>query len=138
MPTSIREQLLAAISTAVGGVYDLPIPADESELPWVSVKDIQEEASDDDYGHTTIVLEVVIGKGAAAVSRDREALRAQGNELLASVIEDMGADETFGSLAEKCSYAGGVIQAELGAMCLVAATFNVTYSTVRGDPYTIV
>ncbi len=138
MPTSIREQLLAAITTAVSGEYDLPLPVDETELPWTAVKDVQEEATDDDYGHTTIVMEVVIGRGAAAADRDRSALRAQGNELLASVIKDMAADETFGGLAEKSSYAGGVVQAELGAMCLVAATFNITYSTVRGDPYTIV
>jgi hypothetical protein len=137
MPTPIREQILSAISTAVDGEYDLPLPVDEQELPWCSVKEGEETASDDEYGNTTIEMEVVVGRGALAANSDREELRKQGSYLLAGVIADMYADETFTGLVERTSYSGGFAQAELGKMCLVAATFSVRYTTVRGDPYNI-
>jgi len=46
MPTPIREQLLAAITTAVGGEYGIPAPEDERDLPVTIVQDDVARAAD--------------------------------------------------------------------------------------------
>lgn len=137
MPTSIREQLLSAITTAVGGEYGIPAPEDERDLPVTIVEDQPEQASDDQYNLSGILMPVVVARAAQAADNDRDAMRAQANELLASIKSEMFADESFGNLADGVQYTGGGIQTEVGRFVFAEAQFTVRYHTVRGDPYTI-
>ena len=137
MPTSIREQLLSAITTAVGGEYGIPAPEDERDLPVTIVEDQPEQASDDQYNLSNILMPVVVARAAQAADNDRDAMRAQANELLASIKSEMFADESFGNLADGVQYTGGGIQTEVGRFVFAEAQFTVRYHTVRGDPYTI-
>lgn len=137
MPIPIREQLLSAITTAVGGEYGIPAPEDDRDLPITIVRDGEESATSSAYNRTDIAMELNIGRGAVAISDDRDSLRSQAGSLLADIVVEMFTDETFGGLADSVEYSGGAIQAELGRLCLAEAAFTVHYHTVRGDPYTI-
>lgn len=137
MPVSIREQLLDAIATAVGGEYGVPAPELDRDLPICIVQDGNETSSRDQYGFDVIQLTVVVAKAAEADSSNKSAMRAQAHELLASIRVAMSADETFGDLAASTEYAGGGISTELAKICFAEAEFNVRYQTVSGDPYTI-
>ena len=137
MPTSIREQIIDAILTAVGGTYTAVVPRDDAELPICIVQDGEEEASPDDYNHLHRIMPVAVAKATVTSSTDLDAQRQECHELLASIIEDMHADETFGELADGVDYTGGGILAEPGNRCMAEAQFDVRYHTVRNDPYTI-
>lgn len=136
MPTSIREQLLAAIAIAVDGEYGIPAPEDERDLPVCIVAEGEETAQPGSYGEEEIELPLAVARAAASTSStDRDVMRAQANELLAQIRVDMFADETFGGLADGVEYTGGGIQTELGRIVFAEAQFLVRYHTVRGDPY---
>ena len=135
MPVSIREQLLAAITTAVGGVYDTEIPTDERELPITLVFD-EPESAEENYDETIITLPLSIAKAAVGISRDQTALRAQANELLAGIISAVIINETFGGLAQKASYEGGGIVLH-NKFIAAEAQFLIIYSYLRDDPYTL-
>lgn len=135
--TAIREQVLAAITTAVDGEYGLPAPEDERDLPVTIVEDQPDESADDVYGTSNVRMPVVVASAAAVVSNDRDAMRAQANALLASIITDMYADETFGGLADGVEYTTGGIQTEIGKFVFAEAQFLVRYHHLRGDPETI-
>jgi hypothetical protein len=137
MPVSIREQLLSAITTAVGGEYGVPAPELDRDLPICIVQEGEETSTADLYGSDVIELPIAVAKAASAVSTDKGDMRAQANELLASIRSDMFTDETFGGLADGVEYTGGGIQTELAKICFAEAQFTVRYHTVRGDPYTI-
>lgn len=137
MPTSIREQLLSAITTAVGGKYDIPAPESERDMPVTIVRDEVEEASSDAYGATYIVLPVVIGKAETVSNLDQNAMREQAHSLHAAIITAMHTDETFGGLADSVEYITGGIETEVGKFVFAEAQFNVRYHHVRGDPFTI-
>lgn len=137
MPTSVREQLIAAILTAVNGQYTASVPRDDDELPLCIVQDGEEQASADDYGHMHMIMPVAIAKASVIASIGLDAQRQECHELLASIITDMHADETFGGLADGIDYTGGGVLAEPGNRCMAEAQFDVRYHTVRGDPYTI-
>ena len=137
MPTSIREKIIAAITTAVGGEYDIPAPEDSRDLPVTIVRDLPEQAADDQYGISNMIIPVAIARAQAANSHDREAMRIQGNDIHAQLIAEMFADETFGNLADGIEYTGGGIEAEVGMFVAAEVQFNIRYHTVRGDPYTI-
>lgn len=137
MPISIREQLVDAITTAVGGEYGIPAPEDERDLPVTIVAEGEETASPEAYDQENMELTIAVAKAAVSVSStDRDAMRAQGHELLASIRVAMFADETFGGLADGVEYTGGGISSELGKIVFAEAQFLVRYHTVRGDPYT--
>lgn len=132
---SIREQILAAITAAVGGEYGIPAPDDERDLPITIVDDGQEEAEQDIYGYTTVSMPVVIAKAEAATTADRTTMRQQADELLAQIITTMFADGTFGGLADNLLYTGGEIQTDASKFVFAQAQFTVTYHFVRGNPY---
>lgn len=134
MPASIREQLLAAITTAVDGEYGLPAPETEQDLPVTIVQDDLDSAADDVYGYTQVAMPLSIAKAVEATDRDRTATRTQANELLASIIATMFTDETFGGLADGIEYTSGGIQTELGKFVFAEAQFTVNYHFVRGNP----
>ena len=136
MPTAIREQLLGAITSDVGGEYGVPAPETEQELPITIVQDGPDGAADDVYNQTNVEMPVVVARAEVAADRDRDAMRAQANELLASIITTVFADETFGGLADGVEYTGGGIQTEVGKFVFAEAQFTVRYHHVRGDPYT--
>jgi hypothetical protein len=135
MPTSIREQLISAILTATGGIYDVTPPEDEAELPVTLVGEGEETASEDQYGLITIELPVAVGKAAIATDSDRDVMRQEAHALLASTITAMFVDETFGNLAIGCQYTGGGIQAEVGKFVFAEAQFVVRYQIAHGDPF---
>jgi len=137
VPTSVREQVIAAIITATGGEYGVPAPESERDLPITIVEDGLEEASTDAYGYTNVLMPVAIGKAEAATSSEKDTMRQQANELLAGIITTMFTDETFGGLADGVEYNSGSIATEVGKFCFAEAQFTVRYHTVRGDPYTI-
>jgi hypothetical protein len=135
MPTSIREQLLDAITTAVDGQFGVPDPGDLRDLPVTIVDDGEEVAEDTVYNQTNVELPIVVAKAAESSSTARETMRQEANELLASIITDMFADETFGGLADGVSYTGGEIQTEVGKFVFAQAQFAVRYHFDHGDPY---
>ena len=137
MPVSIREQLIQKITETVGGLYDIPAPTDERECPVTIVRDLPEVAADDQYGVSNREIPVAIGRGAVSTSTVRAEQRAEANELLAELVTEMFADESFASLADGLEYTGGGIQVEVGKFVIAEAQFTVRYHTVRGDPYTI-
>ncbi len=137
MPTSIREQLLDAITTAVGGEYGVPAPESERDLPMTIVQDGPDEAETTTYNQTNVVMPIAIGSAAVATSSDKDTMRAQANALLAGIITTMFADETFGALADGIEYTGGGIQTEVGKFVFAEARFSVRFHFLRGDPFTI-
>jgi hypothetical protein len=136
MPISIREQLLSAITTAVGGEYGTPAPEDERDLPITIVQDGPDQATPEVYGQTNVITVLAVASAAVAASNDRDAMRAQANELLATIITDMHTDETFGALADGIEYTGGGIQTEVGKFVFAEAQFAVRWHHLRGDPFT--
>jgi len=135
MPLSIREQLLVAINAAVGGEYITEIPTDERELPVTMVADDVESATSD-YDQTVIELPVAIARAAVATGRSGDEQRTQANALLAEVVSEISTDETFGGLAQTSEYTGGGIAINTSFVA-AEAQFLVTFSHVRGDPYTL-
>ncbi len=133
-PVSIREQLLAAITTAVDGTYGTPTPEDERELPATIVQDGSDEAATR-YDSIELTTPVAVARVAIAASDDLADMRAQANEMLAQIVTDMHADETFGGLAYGVDYAGGGIQVEQGKFVFAEASFGVRWSHLRGNPY---
>ena len=134
---SIRELLLDEITTAVSGEYGIPAPEDERDLPVTIVQDGPDSATTDVYGQTNVVSTVAVASAAAATTTDRDLMRAQANELLAQIITDMFADETFDGNADGVEYTGGGIQTEVGKFVFAEAQFAVRWHHQRGDPFTI-
>jgi len=135
MTLSIRERLLAAITTAVDGQYRIGQPRDDVDFPICVVQEGDEVASNDAHGFSVIELPIVVAKGEKTTDSSPDALRAKGHELLASIIEDIFVDQTFGGLADDVEYTLGGILSEPGNRCIAEAQFTVRYQTVRGDPY---
>lgn len=131
-PIAVRERLLAAITTAVGGVYRVPSAEDERDLPLVFVQDGPDEGSTD-YDYTRLVMPVSVAAAAEASSTDRAAQRAQAHELLADLVADMTADETFGGLAQGVELVGVSINTELGKFLFAESSWQVKYRHLRGD-----
>jgi hypothetical protein len=132
--TSIREQILAAICTAVSGTYALETPDDDRDLPVTAVLDEPETATAN-YGCSEITMPVVVARVEKADSRESAAMRSQCNAILAALITEMGQAEALKPLVDSVFYQTGFIQAEAGKYCLAQATFTVQYQTVLGDPF---
>ena len=137
MPTAIREQILSAITAAVGGEWGIPAPESERDLPITLVQEGDDEATTDIYNQTNVEMPIAIGKAESVTDTDRDAMRAQGHALLAGIITTMFTDETFGALADGIEYIGGGIQTEVGKFVFAEAQFTVRYHHLRGDPFTI-
>ncbi len=129
----VRERLLAAITAAVGGVYRVPTPDDERDLPLTFVQD-GPDLVESDYDYTRITMPVAVASAAPASSTDRAAQRTQANAILAGLVEKMYADETFGALAQGITLDGQGIQTELGKYVFAEASFQIRYQHVRGNP----
>jgi hypothetical protein len=134
-PVALREQILSALTTAVGGEYGLPAPEDERDLPITIVEDQPETAAEDQYGYSVITMPVVVASGAIAATTDRDAMRAQANALLASIVQTVFADAPLGALVDGIQYTGGGIQTEVGKFVFAEAQFSIRYHTVRGNPF---
>lgn len=144
MPTSVREQLLSAITTAVSGTYGLPLPEDERDLPVTIVQDGEETATPSNYGGTQYEVEVAVLQVDAldptsgqTQAQFQTSMRGKCHELLAAAQTAFFADPTFGGLADGVDYTGGSIATEANGLCYASAQFSVRYHTVRGDPFTI-
>ena len=143
MPTAIREQLLAAITTAVGGEYGIPAPEDERDLPVTIVQDGTDEAGGQ-YHTSTWVTPLAVATVQAAVDTSaltptaaRAALRAQAHGMLAALNAALHADPTFGALADGFDEAGQGIQTEIGKFVFAELQIRVRWHHVRGNPYQI-
>ena len=136
MTACVRERLLSAIITAVGGQYGLPAPEDERDLPVTIVQDGSDEAATS-YDTTRLSMPVNIGRAEAAGSGNRDDLRAQAHAALAALITAMHFDETFGGLALGIDYTGGGVQTEAGKFVFAEASFAVRYQHLRGQPAVI-
>lgn len=135
MTLSIRERLLEAITTAVGGVYAEPDPVDERDLPFTLVVDQDETAS---LSYDTITHQMpisIVRITAATVEHSGAALRTQANEQLAALMVAMHNAGDFSGLAVSAVYTGGGIAVEAGQNVFAQADYLITYNTVRGDPY---
>ena len=134
MPVSIREQLLAAISTAVSGEPGNVLPEDERTLPITLVDDDAESATED-YDQVVAEMPVTVARAVVSTGREAATQRAQAHEVLAALIAEMNADDTFGGLAQSTTYGVGGI-AYNNKFVAAEAQFTITYSYLRGDPYT--
>ena len=135
-PVSVREQVLAALTTAVSGEYGTPAPEDERDLPITIVQETGlDEVTDDEYGFSNVTIPVSVATAAVAESNNRALMRAQANELLASIVTAAFADAPLGELIDGIEYTAGGIQTEVGKFVFAEAQFSVRYHTVRGDPY---
>jgi hypothetical protein len=140
---SIREQLLAAITTAVGGEYSIPAPEDERDLPVTIVQDGTDEALAG-YGYCAWVTPVAIATAQAAIdtramssTEAREALREQAHAMLAALHEALHADPTFGALADGFDDVSQGIQTEIGKFVFAELQIRVRWHHVRGNPFLI-
>jgi hypothetical protein len=133
MSLPIRELLIDAILTATGGVYGVPAPEDERDLPITLVQDGTDTASTN-YDYTTCAMPLSIARAEVATGSTRDALRTQAHTALAALFAVMYLDETFGGLAVGVDYTGGGIQAELGKFVFAEASFVVRYQHLRGQP----
>lgn len=143
MPTPIRERLLAAITTAVGGEYSIPAPEDERDLPVTIVQDGTDEAAAF-YGSSAWVTPVAVATAQSAIDTSamtstaaRAALRAQAHDMLAALYTALHADPTFGGLADGIDDAGQGIQTEIGKFVFAELQIRVRWHHVRGNPYLI-
>lgn len=143
MPTPIREQLLAAIATSVGGEYGIPAPEDERDLPVTIVQDGTDEAGGQ-YHTSAWVTPLAVATAQAAVDTSalsptaaRAALRAQAHDMLAALNTALHADTTFGALADGFDEAGQGIQTEIGKFVFAELQIRVRWHHVRGNPYQI-
>lgn len=137
MAVAIREQLLSAITTALGAEFGLPVPEDDRDLPLIVVQDGVDEAEDSAYNQTKVLMPVSVASIDLTSSSDRDVMRAEANALVASIITTMYADETFGALAERVSYTGCEIEAEAGKYVFARAEFVVEFHFQRGNPFVI-
>lgn len=131
--TARRELLLASILTATGGVYGLPAPEDERDLPVTLVQDSADSVTQS-FDASACSMPLNVARAEVASSNDRNALRIQAHAALAAIITAMHADETFGGLADGVDYTGGGIQIEAGKFVFAEASFTVRYQHLRGQP----
>ena len=132
MTAPVRELLLSAITAAVAGVYRVPTPDDERDLPLTFVQDSTDDC-ETDYDFTRLVMPVAVARAELATHTDRAEQRAQAHDMLAAIIAAMYADETFGGLAQGITLSAQGIQTELGKYVFAEASFQVRYQHVRGD-----
>ncbi len=132
----VREQVLAAITAAVQGVYRVPTPEDERDLPLTFVQDSTDDVGTD-YDYTVVATPVAVARAAPADSADAVAQRAQAHQMLAELVTAMFEDETFGGLAQGVELVGQGIQTELGKLVFAEASFRVRWRHVRGDPFAL-
>lgn len=143
MTDPVREQLLAAITAAVGGEYSIPAPEDERDLPVTIVQDGTDEGGNG-YGVSSWVTPVAVATAQAAIDTSamtptaaRAALRAQAHTAMADLIDALSADETFGGLADGIDYVGQGIQTAIGQFVFAELQLRVRWHHVRGNPQLI-
>lgn len=134
MTATVRERLLEAITGAVGGVYRMPSPEDERDLPLTFVQDSMDEGSSD-YDFVNWITPVAVGRAELAVASEKELQRAQAHDVLGLLIRDMFVDEKFGGLAQGVDVVAQGIQTEMGKFVFAEASFLVRWRHVRGDPW---
>jgi len=136
MPTPIREQLIDAIRSQVGGVYAVDTTLALAQAPITVVAEDAETAAENEYGVTEIELPIAVARAEEATdSVDLNAMRVQANEILAGIIADVFAGGDFSGLARSTVYTGGGIQIEAGRLCAAEAQFNIRYTIAYGDPF---
>lgn len=143
MPTAIREQVLAAVTAAVGGEYGIPAPEDERDLPVTIVQDGTDETGSY-YGTSAWITPIAVATARAAVdtsamtdTQARAALRAQAHEMLAGLLAALNADPTFGGVVDGFDEDGQGIQTEVGKFVFAEIQIRVRWHHVRGNPYLI-
>jgi hypothetical protein len=132
MSEPVRERLLSAIITAVGGEYGLTAPEDERDLPVTIVQDDADEATTS-YDTTLCVMPLAVARAEAVTGATRALQRKQAHAALAAIVTAMHADSTFGGLATGVDYTGGGIQID-AHMVFAEAQFRVRYQHQRGAP----
>lgn len=136
MTTCVRERLIAAILTATGGSYGVPVPEDERDTPLTLVQDSADTVTTN-YDYTACIMPLNVARIEAAAGSTRDALRIQAHAALAAIITAMHTDATFGGLATGVDYTGGGIQIEAGKFVFAEATFTIRYQHMRGAPATL-
>jgi hypothetical protein len=132
MATVIREQLLNAIITAVGGEYGIPPPEDERDVPVTIVQDGTDEVTTS-FDTCNVTMPVNVARAEAAANTNRDTMRAHAHQMLGDIVAAMHADETFGGLARGVDYTGGGIAMGAGPLVFAEAAFRVRYSHARGQ-----
>lgn len=135
MPTPIREQILAAVTAAVGAKYAIGAPEPKEDLPATVVRDEGETATAA-YGITSLTTTVEVLRAEKAASRDKNAMRGQCNQILADLVTELHGDTSLAAVIDGIDYTGGAIAAE-GDTCFGQAAFEIRWHHVAGDPYTI-
>lgn len=134
MTAPVRERVLAALTAAVGGVYRMPSPEDERDLPLTFVQESADEVATD-YDFHQAVMPVAVARAALAVSPDLAAQRAQAHEMLADLVAELWADPTLGGLCTGpgLQLAGQGVALDLGRLVFAEISLRVPYRTLRGD-----
>ena len=133
-PVPIREQMLAALTSAVSGTYAVDAPVSEREVPITVLLDGEDEALAD-YDCIRNNTPVSIARVELAGSADKTEQRKQANRIMASIVKDVAANETLGGLADGIDYNGGGISVDVGKFVFGEASFTVRWRHLRGDPY---
>lgn len=148
MADSIRERILAAMALQLQSLvtargYDLDLGAQVhrarkafamDELPAVSLIDGEETVQSEQYGVTTMVMDVTVE--AHRVGRTNESSHA--NEVAASIVHNiLTADSTWGGLADRTAYQGSqrAFPDEDSTVTSIGVTFQVQYEFKSGDPF---
>lgn len=135
MTTSIREQLIAAVCTAMGAQYGAYVD-DQTAMPVTVVVDGTDSASNT-YDLTTVSMPISVGRAEAVTAHAApETQRTQANAALAKLITDMHAGGDFGGLCRSCEYTGGELEYHGDTHIVALANFTLTYQHARGNPST--
>lgn len=136
MPTSIREQWISALTTALLAEWGTPFPTTEAGLPFTRVLEGADAVSLQ-YDTATVQTSIEVGRMAKATSTELATMRAEANQLLADLqTEAATAATTLDDLLDGIDYAGGDIGVD-SKFIYAVAELTVHWHHVRDDPYTI-
>jgi len=149
MANTIREKIIQNLITRAGLIliasgYNTDIGAnvqwvrqnlDPDELPATVVWPGEEEATKKPYGASSQEMPVKF-EGFAIFGATNPSVVSE--QILGDLIKAMTSSDPTGGLADSVTYAGGGTEEypsdkEEAVGC--AATFNIVYETVKGDPY---
>jgi len=142
MPSTIRERIIQAFAANLAGLSNLPIERcqrsiGESKERFVSVWDGEDRAESDLYGIQVMQFPLAV---ECIWQYDDENPSASANAVMGEIIALVSsADATYGGLATDTvlSVASPNYPADGGNYVTVTVIFNISYSTVKGDPCTV-
>lgn len=145
MPTPIREQIAAAVKTALSGIAGVTVyrnrtkEVPENAMPALVLVDGGHDSDQTQSpGHTAYALELTVEGYAKAA--DDDAIGPALNDLYGKLLAAVMADTTLGGLAIDIREGGMTMDSDRGdgraSLGGFALTLYVDFWTSTGDPYT--